>query len=149
MIGFAPIQTTNSYSYFILIRIDELWIYLYFTRRIILQDQPLLMFEVLDPNRSHIHPSTHSSPLGASSKSGRFCTTPQLLSRFSNKLLICRHVQRRKYSHLVQTILNHLENLVIWQYLTIKIPIILFSITKRKFEKITFEWISNQLYRSI
>lgn len=92
MIGFAPTQTTNFH--FLSKQMDYGFIPTSFGG--LSHNINPLMSQVSDPNRSHIHPSTHTSPLGASPKSGGFRPTPQSLSRFSNKLLICWHVQRRR-----------------------------------------------------
>lgn len=47
---------------------------------------------VYDLNESHIHPSTGSSALRTSPKSGGFCDISDWLSCVSNKLFNCRHI---------------------------------------------------------
>ncbi|RYR37770.1 hypothetical protein Ahy_A09g042658 [Arachis hypogaea] len=57
----------------------------------------ILRLRIYDLNKSHIHPSTSSSALRTSPKSGEFCDISDWLSCVSNKLFHSWHGESYTY----------------------------------------------------
>ena len=103
VIGFAPMETikkkfhTQQYRYMIDLHFEivngALPLYLSYSLVLIIDTGKIVSFvRAHDLNESHIHPSTCSSTLRTSSKSGRFPDISYWLSCVSNKLFNSWHI---------------------------------------------------------